>query len=82
MKKFNLEAGRLRGWLKTPQEAAEELDMSIEEASSYWKSNFTLLPENLPTLLPQFKKVDEELSNENIEKLDIQSLDSLLLEDG
>lgn len=81
MKKFNLEAGRLRGWLKTPQEAAEELDISIEEASSYWKSNFTLIPENLPTLLPQFKKVDEELSNENIEKLDIQSLDSLLLED-
>ena len=81
MKKFNLEAGRLRGWLKTPQEAAEELDISIEEASSYWKSNFTLIPENLPTLLPQFKKVDEELSNENIEKLDIQSLDSLSLED-
>lgn len=81
MKKFNLEAGRLRGWLKTPQEAAEELDISIEEASSYWKSNFTLIPENLPILLPQFKKVDEELSNENIEKLDIQSLDSLLLED-
>ena len=82
MKKFNLEAGRLRGWLKTPQEAAEELDISIEEASSYWKSNFTLIPENLPTLLPQFKKVDEELSNENIEKLDIQSLDSLSLEDN
>ena len=82
MKKFNLEAGRLRGWLKTPQEAAEELDISIEEASSYWKSNFTLIPENLPTLLPQFKKVDEELSNENIEKLDIQLLDSLSLEDN
>ena len=78
MKKFNLEAGRLRGWLKTPQEAAEELDMSIEEASSYWKSNFTLIPENLPTLLPQFKKVDEELNSDNI---DIQSLASISNQD-
>ena len=41
-----------------------------------------MIPENLPTLLPQFKKVDEELSNENIEKLDIQLLDSLSLEDN
>lgn len=67
MKKFNIEAGRLRGWLKTPQEAAEELDMSIEEASSYWKSNFTLLPKDLATMLPQFKKVDDEV-NDEIEK--------------
>lgn len=81
MKKFNLEAGRLKGWLKTPQEAAEELDMSIEEASSYWKSNFTLLPKDLANMLPQFRKVDEELNDENIEKLDVQSFDSLLIED-
>lgn len=80
MKKFNLEAGRLKGWLKTPQEAAEELDMSLEEASSYWKSNFTLLPKDLGNLLPQFKKVDDEV-NEGIEKVNIPSLDIESVED-
>lgn len=80
MKKFNLEAGRLKGWLKTPQEAAEELDMSLEEASSYWKTNFTLLPKDLGNLLPQFKKVDDEV-NEGIEKVNIPSLDIESVED-
>ena len=60
MKIFNLEAGRLKGWLKSPQEAADELDISIEEANSYWKSNFTLLPKDLFTMLPQFTEQDVE----------------------
>jgi hypothetical protein len=54
MKKLNLEVGRIRGWLKDPVHAAEELDISVEEATEYWNSSFELLPSNLATLLPNF----------------------------
>lgn len=56
IKKLNLEVGRLRGWLKTPQEAAEEFDITLEEANKYWKSTYELLPSTLAHLLPQPKK--------------------------
>ena len=56
IKKLNLEVGRIRGWLKTPQEAAEEFDISLEEANKYWKSTYELLPSTLSHLLPQIKK--------------------------
>ena len=38
IKKLNLEVGRLRGWIKTPQEAAEEFDITLEEANNYWSA--------------------------------------------
>lgn len=56
IKKLNLEVGRLRGWIKTPQEAAEEFDITLEEANEYWKSTYELLPSTLSHLLPQPKK--------------------------
>ena len=56
IKKLNLEVGRLRGWIKTPQEAAEEFDITLEEANTYWKSTYELLPSTLSHLLPQPKK--------------------------
>lgn len=52
IKCFNLEVSRIRGWIKSPKEATEEFDISLEEATSYWKSSFELLPSHLPTLLP------------------------------
>lgn len=52
IKKLNLEVGRLRGWIKTPQEAAEEFDITLEEANNYWKSTYELLPATLSHLLP------------------------------
>ena len=52
---FILEVGRLRGWIKTPQEAAEEFDITLEEANEYWKSTYELLPSTLAHLLPQIK---------------------------
>jgi|GEM_PF-417050 len=52
IKKLNLEVSRLRGWIKSPEEAAQEFDISIEEANEYWKSSFTLLPSSLNSLLP------------------------------
>ncbi|MDD3467564.1 MAG: hypothetical protein PHE67_10490 [Campylobacterales bacterium] len=61
MKKFNLEVGRIRGWLKDPVHAAEELDMSVEEAKGYWNSSFALLPSNASVLLPNFNvQLDSE----------------------
>lgn len=61
IKKLNLEVGRLRGWIKTPKEASEEFDISIEEATKHWDSNFTLLPANLSNLLPDYS---DELIND------------------
>ena len=52
IQKLNLEVGRIRGWLKDPKHAAEEMDISFEDASEYWNSNFTLLPQNIHNLLP------------------------------
>jgi len=56
IKKLNLEVGRLRGWIKSPSEAAEEFDITMEEASEYWKSSYQVLPSTLSKLLPQPKK--------------------------
>lgn len=49
----------MRGWIKSPQEAMEEMDISIEEATRYWKSNFTLLPSHVPNLLPNIAHKEE-----------------------
>lgn len=35
-KAFNIEAGRLFGWIRTAQEAAQELDLPIKEATDYF----------------------------------------------
>ena len=77
IKKLNLEVGRLRGWIKTPQEAAEEFDISLEEANNYWKSTYELLPSTLSHLLPnKEKEIKEEIPlPEEIETTD--SLSSL-----
>ena len=70
IKKFNLEVGRLRGWIKSPQEATEEMDISIEEATKYWKSNFTLLPSHVPNLLPNVEsKKEDDVAEQKEEKL-------------
>jgi hypothetical protein len=52
IQKLNLEVGRIRGWLKDPKHASQEMDISLEDAAAYWKSSFTLLPENIGNLLP------------------------------
>jgi hypothetical protein len=74
MKKFNLEVGRIRGWLKDPVHAAEELDMDIEEATKYWDCGFKLLPENMATLLPNFNfPTKDETSDEDTTQTEIQT---------
>ncbi|WP_152184423.1 DUF4942 domain-containing protein [Sulfurimonas indica] len=65
MQKLNLEVGRIRGWLKDPKHASEEMDISIEDATEYWKSSFTLLPENIQNLLPNMNiNISAEDENE------------------
>lgn len=76
IKKLNLEVGRLRGWIKTPQEAAEEFDITLEEANNYWKSTYELLPSTLSHLLPNKQVIKEETPI--IEETD--TLDSIHLE--
>ena len=43
MKKFNIEASRLNGWIKTAEEAVNEFtDLTIEEALGYFGSNLQI----------------------------------------
>lgn len=55
MCKLNVEFGRLKGWLKTPRGAAEELDIDIEQASQSFKSNLQLSSDKFIAL--EYKEV-------------------------
>lgn len=48
---LNVEFGRLRGWVKSAQEAADEMGISAEEAAQGFGSNLALLPKDVPLLL-------------------------------
>ena len=50
IKKFNVEAGRLNGWIKTPAEAAAELNYSIEDVENFFNSNIKLGNVDVPLL--------------------------------
>ncbi len=66
MKKFNIEAGRLNGWIKSPQEAINEIEgITKEEALNYFKSNIKLLNNDI-LLLPS--------DNREPKKTDIEQL--------
>jgi hypothetical protein len=56
MRKFNIEAGRLTGWVKSPTEAAEEMGISVEEAQKCFKSNTRLLESNIFLLTKTIKR--------------------------
>ena len=47
MKKLNLEAGRLNGWIKTPKQASEEFAITELEAKEMFRGNFAMLPKNM-----------------------------------
>lgn len=49
--KLNVEFGRLKGWVKSAAEAADEMDIDIKEAASSFGSNLQLAPKDLPLLL-------------------------------
>lgn len=51
MRRLNVEAARLNGWIKSPQEAAEEIGVTVEEATAAFGRNLNLRAENaLPFL--------------------------------
>lgn len=50
MKAFNIEAGRLLGWLKSPQHAADELEINADECLKFFKSNLSLNNSNIKLL--------------------------------
>lgn len=45
--KLNVEFGRLKGWLKSAQDAATELDISLEEAEASFNNNLKLTSSNI-----------------------------------
>jgi hypothetical protein len=49
--KLNVEFGRLKGWVKSASEAAEEMNIDIADAASSFGSNLQLAPKDLPLLL-------------------------------
>jgi len=51
MKAFNIEASRLLGWIKSPQEAAQEMDITEQEAKLFFKSSLQLETKNAQLLL-------------------------------
>jgi len=51
MKKLNIEAGRLNGWIKSKKEAAEELDIPIQEVERYYNTNLQIAPAGVKLLL-------------------------------
>ena len=51
IRKLNVEFGRLKGWLKSKDEAVSELGITPEEAEAYFGSTAKVLPERAPTLL-------------------------------
>lgn len=57
MKALNLEAARLNGWIKSPKEATEEFDITMEEACEMFGSNFTLAPSQTNLLPNTFREV-------------------------
>lgn len=50
MKRLNIEAGRLNGWIKSPEEAAEEMNIPLEEVREMYKSNLQIAPKSIRLL--------------------------------
>lgn len=48
---LNVEFGRLRGWVKSAQEAADEMGIDVKDAAKGFGSNLTLLPKDAPLML-------------------------------
>lgn len=61
MKRLNVEAARLNGWIKAPHEAAEEFDVTMDEAVAMFGANLNLRPE---TALPFLGNTSEEGADE------------------
>lgn len=50
MRKLNIEAGRLNGWVRSAGEAADELEIPIEEVQEHFGGNYQLLSSSVKLL--------------------------------
>lgn len=50
IRRLNVEFGRLKGWLRTPEQAAEEMDIPVKDAETSFKINNQLEIKNLKLL--------------------------------
>lgn len=55
MKAFNIEAARLNGWIKSPQDIINETDINSQTAIKYFKTNCQLLLVNIKLLNKEVK---------------------------
>jgi hypothetical protein len=56
MRKLNIEAGRLNGWVKSPEEAAAEMNIPVEEVRQMYNSNLQIAPKSVGLLMEYDKK--------------------------
>lgn len=56
MKKLNIEAGRLNGWVKSPAEAAEEMNIPLAEVVKFYNSNLQIAAKNINLMIEYNKK--------------------------
>lgn len=52
IKKLNIEAGKLNGWLKDPENIVDEIeDVTLEESKEFFKSSFKIESKNINNLI-------------------------------
>lgn len=61
MKKLNIEAARLNGWIKKPEDAINEFDVTPEEARIMFNTNFYLTAKKMSGLIEFVDVTKEEL---------------------
>jgi len=47
IKKLNIEAGRLNGWIKSPEEASQEMNIDIKEVLDFYNTNLQIVAKNV-----------------------------------
>lgn len=50
IRRLNVEAGRLFGWIRSPEHAADEIGIPVEEVAAAYGSNLQIAANNLPML--------------------------------
>jgi predicted RNA methylase len=51
IKKLNIEAGRLNNWIKSPEEASEEMNIPLKEVKELYNTNLQLTLSNIKLLM-------------------------------
>lgn len=81
MKALNLEAARLNMWVKSPKEASQEFDITEEEASELFNSNFKVIHSQMTTLLTQSIEPEELASADDTDTIEAKQIVTESVED-